>query len=189
MSKSIGRCYSGEKYATDEYFERLIHEYYDTSQQPRNHLANTNLEQILDMWKERLINMKEEKLQNIENVTKNVANENSQDLTERWLKKQIPEDTYYIECADGTFDYLIYMNDDDPEIDRHLMNIKKVLEPVPSYEKWRALNENLDSVMQTNQAMGKKLLQIKELLKKCGKYLYEQDLNYDLIAEIDEVLK
>lgn len=130
---------------------------------------------------------------NIENVTKNVANENSQDLTERWLKKQIPEDTYYIECADGTFDYLIYMNDDDPEIDRHLMNIKKVLEPVPSYEKWRALNENMDSVMQTNQAMGKKLLQLKELLKECETPLKVYNEMFgnkeELLTKIDEVLE
>lgn len=115
----------------------------------------------------------------------NVTNENSQDLTERWKKGNLPNGEYYIIDELGLADTGVYFEKygfaGEPP--------REILEPVPSYEKWRALNENMDSVMQTNQAMGKKLLQLKELLKKCGKYLYEQDLNYDLIAEIDEVLK
>ena len=38
--------------------------------------------------------------------------------------------------------------------------------PLPSYEKWKALNGNMDSVMQTNQALCKKLAELKELLKQ-----------------------
>lgn len=103
-----------------------------------------------------------ENVTNTKNVVKNVANENLQDLTERWLKKQIPEGEYYVELSDGSFDYLIYVSDDDPEIDRDVMQIKRVIAPVPSYEQWQAFNENMDSAIQTNKTLAKRLKDLKE---------------------------
>lgn len=137
------------------------------------------------------------KLQKSKNVANNVTNENSQDLTERWKKGNLPNGEYYIIDELGLSDTSVYFEKygfaGGPP--------NAVLAPVPSYEKWRALNENMDSVMQTNQAMGKKLLQLKELLKECSPYVsrsatsrmiknsvgFKKDMK--LLTKIDEVLK
>ena len=65
--------------------------------------------------------------------------------------------------------------------------------PVPSYEEWKALNGNMDSVMQTNQALCKKLAELKELLKECKMPLEVYNEMFgnkaELLTKIDEVLK
>ena len=68
--------------------------------------------------------------------------------------------------------------------------------PVPSYEEWKALNGNMDSVMQTNQALCKKLAELKELLERCRDELFEIYSNevshpedVPIIKKLDEVLQ
>ena len=73
--------------------------------------------------------------------------------------------------------------------------------PVPSYEEWKALNQNLDSTIQTNKTLCKKLVEVKELLriilskiKICYSMVYQKDiinaeLNEALLKKINEVLK
>lgn len=95
------------------------------------------------------------------------------DLTEQWKKGELPSGWYYVELKEGTFvdgkksiilDYLFEFTND---FQRHPYLVEQVLAPVPSYEEWKALNGNMDSVMQTNQALCKKLAELKELLKEC----------------------
>lgn len=149
------------------------------------------------------------------------------DLTEQWKKGELPVDKdYYIKlkCGFILIDYYcqLYDNchfpidigfDSIPEDD-----ITEVLAPVPSYEelqnmnkavnecmaaniklveKMKALNGNMDSVMQTNQALCKKLAELKELLKECKEPLEvfadKKDAcewcPEDLLTKIDEALK
>ena len=73
--------------------------------------------------------------------------------------------------------------------------------PVPSYEEWQALNQNLDSTMQTNKALCKKLVEVKELLRiilskteTCYSMVLQKDiisaeLSKALLKKINEVLK
>ena len=48
-----------------------------------------------------------EMLQKTENVSKNVANENSQDLTQQWEKGELPNGWYWVESsiAEGIYAY------------------------------------------------------------------------------------
>lgn len=90
------------------------------------------------------------------------------DLTEQWKKGELPEGWYYV-IKTGDVEMLEYSCNcflavDVPLIDNE---VTEVLAPVPSYEEWKALNGNMDSVMQTNQALCQKLTQLKELLKEC----------------------
>lgn len=77
----------------------------------------------------------------------------------------------------------------------------EVLAKVPDYEEWQALNQNLDSTMQTNKALCKKLVEVKELLriilskiKICYSMVYQKDIinaeiNEALLKKINEALK
>jgi hypothetical protein len=146
-----------------------------------------------------------EMLQKSENVAKNVANKNSQDLTEQWKKGELPEGRYWVKiktwCEYITMLYYtsdIFLDGDVP-VDND--KIIEVLAPVPSYEEWKALNQNLDSTMQTNKALCKKLVEVKELLRIilskteiCYSMVFQKDiinaeLNEALLKKINEVLK
>lgn len=118
------------------------------------------------------------------------------DLTEQWKKGELPEGYYWVEgCRDKeiyayTSEYLNHMY--------RPKNSDRIIEQVPSYEKWKALNDNMDSVMQTNQALCKKLAELKDLLEECREEItgnFESFINIiadgetaDLIRRIDEVL-
>lgn len=104
-------------------------------------------------------------LQKSEDVAKNVANENSQDLTEKWRKGELPSGWYYVRLIRGEYRIDLYINGKNEWIDCPDNIIDTIVCEVPSYEEWKALNGNMDSVMQTNQALCKKLAELKELLK------------------------
>ena len=132
-------------------------------------------------------------LQKSENVAKNVANKNSQDLTEQWKKGELPEGWYFVILNNGKVDIAKCSNlfiNCGRKLKRNFAidNVAEVIEPI-CYEKWQAVNQNMDSVMQTNQALCKKLAELKELLKE----LFETaDLAYceeELLDKIDETLK
>lgn len=128
-------------------------------------------------------------LQKTENVAKNVANENSQDLTAQWEKGELPSRdddhlwlAYYIKRKDGYIHADSLWRGHWGTADRN--SIEQVLAPVPSYEEWKAkLEENT---------------QLKELLKECS---YRIDWRtktghkptdaekQELFDEISEVLK
>lgn len=89
-----------------------------------------------------------EKLQKMENVANNVANENSQDLTEQWKKGKLPEGKYYYIST-------IYY----PEIIQNYVGrfydweddeIEQILAPVPSYDELQNMNEAVNQAIAAN---------------------------------------
>ena len=95
-------------------------------------------------------------------------------LTEQYKTRTLQNDFYYFD--NGKTQYIVEYH-----------NIKgfegldgvKVLERVPSYEKWKSLNQLLDSSLETNKALAHRLNICKELLKEWIHYypiiLYEYE--------------
>lgn len=118
-------------------------------------------------------------LQKSENVAKNVANENSKDLTEQWKRGE------FIICNAGKCQYYYVRNEEQQEVikteyclfDDNTPNWQ-ILAPVPSYEEWQAkLEENA---------------QLKELLKECEEKILLMDfdsIKIEILQKIDEALK
>ena len=94
------------------------------------------------------------------NVANNVAQGNSQHLTEQWKKGELEQGYYYVEEDGKTFisicrkHYLLQVLQDC-----------KVLAPVPSYEEWKQLHKFLEEFNALDVAKENKKL--KELLKEC----------------------
>lgn len=124
-------------------------------------------------------------------------------LTEQWKKGELPEGHYYVKDGENMIaEYLdgYFYNDGNPMTSFN-GGVDSVLDKVPSYEEWQALNQNLDSTMQTNKALYKELAEIKELLriilskiKICYSMVFQKDiinaeLNEALLKKIKEVLK
>lgn len=132
------------------------------------------------------------------------------DLTEQWRKGELPDGWYWVkkktceEYIDKVYFWYDTFIDGDVPLDND--KVIEVLAHVPSYEEWQALNGNMDSTMQTNKALCKKLAELKELLRECRnsleeqsnvRKLYESDVEYrdrynkkmDLLIKLDEVLK
>lgn len=120
------------------------------------------------------------------------------DLTEQWKKGELPSGYYYIiPIGYNNHSYIDFYNaeTDDWEVN-YCNKIQTVLDQVPTYNGFEALKSDFKYMKklkkdseEDNESYRQKINQLKELLKKCDKYLYEQDLNYDLIAEIEEALK
>ena len=74
--------------------------------------------------------------------------------------------------------------------DEKIKEYKAHKTPVPSYEEWKALNGNMDSVMQTNQALCKKLAELKELLKRCKRHINASfpEIYRELLHKINQAL-
>ena len=118
------------------------------------------------------------------------------DLTEQWKRGE------FIICNAGKCQYYYVRNEEQQEVikteyclfDDNTPNWQ-ILASVPSYEEWKALNGNMDSVMQTNQALCKKLAELKELLKECFEYIDWTDgtgspiSQQKLLDKIDEALR
>lgn len=152
-------------------------------------------------------------LQKSENVAKNVANENSQDLTDKWKKGELLEEFYYVKCDWS----------DEVEI-RYVHNSvddwKAIIAPVPSYEELQNMNKAVNECMSANIKLveenknlsqtlkaseylyaksQKDILDLKELLKECrgsvatllAKRITEVNSikQKELLTKIDEVLK
>lgn len=102
------------------------------------------------------------------------------DLTEQWEKGELPAGEYYIrypfgETTTSVFDgkHWEYLFDND--------EVKDVLAPVPSYEEWKSAYEC--------QLMESELvLTLKDLLKR-AKDILEDEGDYMIVQQIDEVLK
>lgn len=115
------------------------------------------------------------------------------DLTVKMINAQLPDGFYYAKLPNGE----IYIGS-KWVLERYRFTKDgcktKILAPVPSYEQWKALNENIDSVTQTNKALCKKLSKLKELLCECLAHLSTGELGSSvtplniLLEEIKEAL-
>ena len=134
-------------------------------------------------------------LQKSENVAKNVANKNSQDLTEQWKKGELPEGHYYIKTRSETIidEYIQWYKDHGIPSEKSFayFNVQQVLAPVPSYEEWKKAYE---CVVSENE----EITTLKELLKKANKFLKDYGFTFDgkdcaeafkVHTKINEVLK
>ena len=79
----------------------------------------------------------EKMLQEYGNVANNVAQGNSQDLTEQWEKGELEIDRYYyVKYADGSVEIQLYVGGFLMRTDNKVI---EVLAPVPSYEEYSRL--------------------------------------------------
>lgn len=119
---------------------------------------------------------------------------NDNTLTEQWKKGELPSGWYYTKLWKGcnVIDYFIgnqFLRYDDSDI-------VEVLAPVPSYDEWKAAQEQLhkEGIWYT-EISHKKVLkenaQLKELLKECFIAINEGSYfdQCDILKKIDEVLK
>lgn len=114
-----------------------------------------------------------EMLQKTENVAKNVANENSQDLTEQWKKGELSEGHYYVKDGENMIaEYLdgYFYNNGNP-MTSFTGGVDEVLAPVPSYDEWQDLKSKLqlkETAYDFDTArLEEENAQLKELLKEC----------------------
>lgn len=139
-------------------------------------------------------------LQKTENVAKNVANENSQDLTEQMHKCELPEGWYWVKDDEGQIklaEYSAYCIDretNETEYDWSCLDeIEQVLAPVPSYEEWQDLKSKLqlkETAYDFDTAcLEEENTQLKELLRDVKDYLPEFETPMDILAKIDEILQ
>ena len=104
----------------------------------------------------------------------------SEQLTEQWKKGELPYGRYYVELAYNGNSIIMaeYWWDKTLTLDDHEYSreeVKRILAPVPSYEKWKEkLEENAH---------------LKELLKEVKDYLPEFETPMDILAKIDEALQ
>ena len=111
------------------------------------------------LWEFSGVKRMTEMLQKTENVSKNVANENSQYLTEKWKQGELPEGWYYVKGsrAEGIYAYTAeYLNNM-----YRPRNDERIIEQVPSYEQWQASY----NCMLENEVLRLKNAQLKELLR------------------------
>lgn len=125
------------------------------------------------------------------------------ELNKQWYEGTLEKDKYYY-AKDSSEGYCIVHIDKSNELTftgwevPYKPDQSNVLEPfklrtellaqVPSYEKWQALNQNLDSTTQTNKALCEKLVELKELLGECSYAIQSKELSLNLMQKIDEVL-
>lgn len=98
------------------------------------------------------------------NVAKNVAQANSQDLTEQYKTRTLPNNFYYFD--NGKTQYIVEYH--------NLKGIEglegvKVLERVPSYEEWQQMKAFCEEFNALNVAEENDKL--KKLLEECGIFL------------------
>lgn len=130
-----------------------------------------------------------EMLQKSENVANNVANKNSQDLTDKWKKGKIPEAWYYVKDIHNKESLDRYFKETDNFEYLEDWEVDEVLAPVPSYEEMQSMNEAVNQAMAANIKLVEENKQLKELLKEVKDYLPEFETPMDILAKIDEVLK
>lgn len=128
------------------------------------------------------------------NVANNVAQGNSQDLTEQWKKGELSRDRYYIKYRGN------YISDNwhgDCWEDSWSEYVEEVLAPVPSYDNWVYLHkarndahEKVESLTQENKQLRKwceefnaidvaeENKELKELLKRCVPFVQACQYNY-----------
>lgn len=119
----------------------------------------------------------------------NVAQSNSQNLTEQWKKGELPEDAYYVtyyknDTPEVDIYRRVYSLYDDSEVRFTIPQVDKVLAPVPSYEEWQKLKLHDEKATIKLGEVCIENLKLKELLKRCRDFI-----NYEVPDHcIDDVL-
>ena len=101
--------------------------------------------------------------------TENLANENSQDLTQQWKKGELPNGWYWVKGirAEGIYAYTAeYLNNM-----YRPRNGEIIIEQVPSYEQWQKHRKTLLKTQEKNCDLEIINTQLKELLKECVEYV------------------
>ena len=131
-------------------------------------------------------------------MTKSQNTKNEQ-LTEQWKKGELPLGWYYVKYKNDKIEVAenIKWFDCGGWCDNrflHSKNISGVIAPVPSYDEWKAAQEQLhkEGIWYT-EISHKKVLkenaQLKELLEEVKDYLPEFETLMDILAKIDEALR
>ena len=97
--------------------------------------------------------------------TENLANENSQDLTQQWKKGELPNGWYWVKGirAEGIYAYTAeYLNNM-----YRPRNGERIIEQVPSYEQWQKHRKTLLKTQEKNCDLEIINTQLKELLEEC----------------------
>ena len=120
--------------------------------------------------------------------TENVANENSQHLTQQWKKGELPNGWYWVKGirAEGIYAYTAeYLNNM-----YRPRNGERIIEQVPSYEQWQKHRKTLLKTQEKNCDLEIINTQLKELLKDCVEYVkkdYGDYLTYTQSAIYKEI--
>ena len=120
--------------------------------------------------------------------TENLANENSQDLTQQWKKGELPNGWYWVNGirAEGIYAYTAeYLNNM-----YRPRNGERIIEQVPSYEQWQKHRKTLLKTQEKNCDLEIINTQLKELLKECVEYVkkdYGDYLTYTQSAIYQEI--
>ena len=120
--------------------------------------------------------------------TENLANENSQDLTQQWKKGELPNGWYWVNGirAEGIYAYTAeYLNNM-----YRPRNGERIIEQVPSYEQWQKHRKTLLKTQEKNCDLEIINTQLKELLKDCVEYIkkdYGDYLTYTQSAIYQEI--
>ena len=120
--------------------------------------------------------------------TENLANENSQDLTQQWKKGELPNGWYWVKGirAEGIYAYTAeYLNNM-----YRPRNGERIIEQVPSYEQWQKHCKTLLKTQEKNCDLEIINTQLKELLKECVEYVkkdYGDYLTYTQSAIYQEI--
>ena len=117
--------------------------------------------------------------------TENLANENSQDLTQQWKKGELPNGWYWVKGirAEGIYAYTAeYLNNM-----YRPRNGEIIIEQVPSYEQWQKHRKTLLKTQEKNCDLEIINTQLKELLKEYVKKDYGDYLTYTQSAIYKEI--
>ena len=117
--------------------------------------------------------------------TENLANENSQDLTQQWKKGELPNGWYWVKGirAEGIYAYTAeYLNNM-----YRPRNGERIIEQVPSYEQWQKHRKTLLKTQEKNCDLEIINTQLKELLKEYIKKDYGDYLTYTQSAIYQEI--
>ena len=122
------------------------------------------------------------------------------DLTEQWKKGELPEGHYYVKDGENMIAEYIdgyFYNNGEP-MTSFSGGVDEVLAPVPSYEEWRDLEDDLatcdkdlNNVCEQKEELYEENQQLKELLNECrNKWVCYKPYDRDqLLKRIDEVLR
>lgn len=128
--------------------------------------------------------MMTEMLQKTENVAKNVANENSQHLTEQWKKGELPEGHYYVKDGENMIaEYLdgYFYNDGNPMTSFN-GGVDEVIAPVPPYEVYKELIDGRKLLREYIKDITNENAQLKEYERTVTSYNMKP-IDYDIACE------
>lgn len=117
-------------------------------------------------------------------VIHNVTNSNSEDLTDKWKKGELPAGRYFVKYRSGRIDEWDLLGGKTIETKPEIV---EVLVPVPSYEQWKM-------VYKTEFELLEQVVNLKELLKRVNEHFKWVDcddnfyVNEELWDDIKKVL-